>query len=175
MPRSTKTSASSSPATVKQETTEVTVASLSLQPAKHECKEEDEYAWHMVNAHQQQVPQQMAGPQCRCGADGILFYVQPDNPNGNAGRPYFKCADCQRFLFFCDARGNDPTNPACFCGNSSKRQVTGVNKPRPGRLFYVCRLKNCDYYEVCTDEGGNDVCISMDPVTLASLAKQNFI
>ena len=43
-----------------------------------------------------------------------------------------------------DERGNDPTNPNCNCGVSSKRQVSGEAKGRV--LHYVCRLGRCNYY-----------------------------
>jgi hypothetical protein len=45
-----------------------------------------------------------------------------------AGRGYFKCESCDKFHCFQDTRGNDPRNPSCYCGASSKTQVSGPEK-----------------------------------------------
>ncbi|KAI0970446.1 hypothetical protein F4678DRAFT_462673 [Xylaria arbuscula] len=80
--------------------------------------------------------------------------TQSSNRNGNAGRPYYKCTPCNNFLVFADERGNDPTNPECHCGFSSKRQITGRSDRVAGLVHYVCRLGECDYYNPSRDESG---------------------
>ena len=81
-----------------------------------------------------------------CSRPSTLRIVQPNNPNGNAGRPYFKCIPCDRFLVFADARGNHATNPPCACGVPSKMQAASAWKGRV--VHFVCRLGQCRFYEV---------------------------
>ncbi|KAI0412234.1 hypothetical protein F5X98DRAFT_379980 [Xylaria grammica] len=104
-------------------------------------------------------------PRChRCGRTSERLVTRSSNRNGNAGRPYYKCLHCNKFLVFGDYRGNDSTNPKCYCGCSSKLQVTGRSNSVPGRLHYVCRLGLCDFSGPCRDERGLDVVINMDLV-----------
>ncbi|KAK4183370.1 hypothetical protein QBC35DRAFT_508164 [Podospora australis] len=78
--------------------------------------------------------------------------VRNDSPNRNAGRPYYICCSCPdgKFLVFADYEGNQPWNPRCHCGESSKQQSTGGwyrrTQTRPGTQYYVCRLGTCDYW-----------------------------
>lgn len=88
------------------------------------------------------------------------------NRNGNAGRPYHKCISCRKFLGFADERGNDPNNPMCNCGESSKAQRAGENSSNPGGLHYVCRLGTCDYYVVRMDENQEQIRLGSDMVDL---------
>ncbi|KAI1424430.1 hypothetical protein F5Y12DRAFT_715377 [Xylaria sp. FL1777] len=99
-----------------------------------------------------------------CGQTSTRLVTKSSNPNGNVGRPYYFCLTCPRFLVFDDYRGNDPTNPECHCGYSSKRQATGRAKRLAGRLpyFYVCRLGTCNFYSPCRDRQEIDVFIDMD-------------
>ncbi|KAI3343192.1 hypothetical protein F4824DRAFT_133940 [Ustulina deusta] len=102
-------------------------------------------------------------PLCiRCGRAGERLVTRRSNRNGNAGRPYYKCLHCGKFLVFDDVRGNDLMNPECHCGHTSKRQVTGRSKPAAGRLHYVCRLGTCDFFRPCQDENGIDIIINMN-------------
>lgn len=59
----------------------------------------------------------------RCDGPSKKLITRTSNRNGNAGRPYYKCRFCDEFLAFADDRGNDPANPLCYCGKSSKREV----------------------------------------------------
>ncbi|KAI1923743.1 hypothetical protein LOZ65_003193, partial [Ophidiomyces ophidiicola] len=87
-------------------------------------------------------------PKCYlCGRKGVLKITRASNRNGNAGRPYYKCLPCNKFLTFNDLRGNDPKNPQCFCGTSSKLQISGLDKKVPRGLHYVCRLGRCGFYD----------------------------
>ncbi|KAI1472749.1 uncharacterized protein F4812DRAFT_23924 [Daldinia caldariorum] len=96
-----------------------------------------------------------------CGLTASPAVTSSSNENGNAGRPYYKCPRTGKFLVFADARGNDPRNPPCECGLSSKRMVAGRKKSR-GKLFYVCRNGTCDYNRCCTDARGGKVTIDWE-------------
>ncbi|KAI0438320.1 hypothetical protein F4803DRAFT_535546 [Xylaria telfairii] len=101
-------------------------------------------------------------PPChRCGQVSERLVTRSSNRNGNAGRPYYKCLRCNKFLVFADYRGNDPTNPECHCGCSSKLQITGMSKWVAGRLHYVCRLGSCDFFSPTKDANGLDIVIDM--------------
>ncbi|MCJ1474880.1 hypothetical protein MMC13_003540 [Lambiella insularis] len=94
------------------------------------------------------APAPTTAPICfECGNPGRRFITSQANQKGNAGRPYYKCVADGRFLCFADQRGNDPTNPPCDCGESSKRQISGSNKSVPRQVHYVCRLGGCDFYQ----------------------------
>ena len=99
---------------------------------------------------------------CRCRRPGVLKITGSLNRNWNAGRPYYKCEDCDQFLVFNDIRGNDPRNPPCHCGASSKAQVSGPEKRVPRGLHYVCRLGTCDFYSTARDFNGNQVRLWQD-------------
>ncbi|KAF2498794.1 hypothetical protein BU16DRAFT_443877, partial [Lophium mytilinum] len=79
------------------------------------------------------------------------FVTRRSNRKGNTGRPYFKCLSCDRFLCFADRRGNDPSNPLCFCGASIKRQISGPEKDVARGVHFVCRLGECAFYRICVD------------------------
>ncbi|KAK4233357.1 hypothetical protein C8A03DRAFT_19562 [Achaetomium macrosporum] len=89
------------------------------------------------------------------------FTTRHSNRNGNAGRPYYKCQPCNKFLCFADSRGNNPGNPPCDCGVSSKTQVAGKEKKVPRGVHYVCRLGKCDFYKPCV-ENGKQVAVESD-------------
>ncbi|RBR15430.1 hypothetical protein FVER53590_09337 [Fusarium verticillioides] len=99
-----------------------------------------------------------------CNNRSRRLVTRSSNRNGNAGRPYHKCTNCQKFLGFADLRGNSPDNPPCYCSESSKAQVTGENGGSPGRLHYVCRLGTCDYYAERVDQENEQVRFSRDVV-----------
>ncbi|OTA98988.1 hypothetical protein M426DRAFT_68677, partial [Hypoxylon sp. CI-4A] len=82
-----------------------------------------------------------------CQEPGSYRIVNDANPNGNAGRPYYKCFPCRKFITFADDIGNDQSNPPCSCGNPCRKQLTGKNKPPPGRPFYACSTGACDYFD----------------------------
>jgi hypothetical protein len=98
------------------------------------------------------APPPTKAPDCiLCGKPTRRRIARVLNPNGNAGRPYYKCIPCDKFHCFCDSRGNDPTNPPCHCGKSSKRQVSGHGKAVPRGVHFVCRLGTCDFYRALRD------------------------
>ncbi|KAL2782521.1 hypothetical protein BJX66DRAFT_320533 [Aspergillus keveii] len=104
------------------------------------------------------APAPEAGPDCmRCGRPSTEFTTRISNRNGNAGRPYFKCVPCDKFLVFNDTRGNDPRNPDCYCGCSSKRQVAGRERRVPRGLHYVCRLGECRFYAPVRGSAGQQM------------------
>ncbi len=81
------------------------------------------------------------------------------NPNGNAGRPYDKCVPCHKFLGFADYRGNDPDNPLCDCGASSRRQMVGLQKRVPRGVHFVCSLGTCNFYKECIGTDGKQFAV----------------
>ncbi|KAH7232501.1 hypothetical protein B0J15DRAFT_409228 [Fusarium solani] len=95
-----------------------------------------------------------------CQQRSVRFKTRTSNRKGNAGRPYYKCVHCRKFLAFADQRGNDPQNPPCHCALSSKRQAAGQEKG--SGLHYVCRNGTCDFYAPCLDNGGNQVSVDGD-------------
>ena len=107
-------------------------------------------------------PPDKAPPCFRCGEPSVRFITRRSNRNGNVGRPYYKCVECRQFLVFADERGNDPQNPPCDCGTSSKTQVSGPDKSVPRGVHYVCRLGKCDFYAPCMDQEGNQVALVGD-------------
>ncbi|KAI1205438.1 uncharacterized protein F4807DRAFT_443299 [Annulohypoxylon truncatum] len=87
-------------------------------------------------------------PQCHyCNAPASLAITGYSNMNGNQGRPYYFCDPCNTFIVFADNEGNDPTNPDCRCGTSSKRGVAGWASSQPGRGFFNCRLGRCSFWQ----------------------------
>jgi len=104
-------------------------------------------------------------PDChRCRKPSTMWYTRYSNRKGNAGRPYYKCLPCGKFLVFADERGNDPTNALCFCGETSKRQVSGPDKRKPRQIHYVCRVGGCDFYKVHLTAKGEAIRLSKDLV-----------
>ncbi|KAH8655689.1 hypothetical protein BX600DRAFT_385793, partial [Xylariales sp. PMI_506] len=81
-----------------------------------------------------------------CNKPSVRMITRKSNRKGNAERPYYKCHPCDKFLCFADKRGNDPTNPVCHCGASSRRQIAGRETRNPGGVHFVCRLGTCDFY-----------------------------
>ncbi len=97
----------------------------------------------------QLAPGPMVAPDCiRCGRPTNLRYTRHSNRTGNAGRPYYKCMPCGKFHCFADQRGNDPTNPPCHCGLSSRRQISSLQKLKGRQIHYVFRVGRCDFYNV---------------------------
>ena len=77
--------------------------------------------------------------------------TRASNRKGNAKREYFKYKPCDKFHCFSDTRGNDPRNPPCHYGISSKMQVSGPEKSVARGVHYVYRLGRYDYYNVYLD------------------------
>src|SRR5205823_3221353 len=99
--------------------------------------------------------------------------TKSSNCKGNAGRGYFKCESCDKFHCFQDTRGNDPRNPSCYCGASSKTQVSRPEKRVARGVHYVCRLGRCDYYDVCRDDQKRQ--ITVDESFVEQFARLHFI
>lgn len=71
---------------------------------------------------------------------------------------------CGKFFSFADERGNNPDNPPCDYGESSRLQRAAENSSNPGGLHYVCRLGTCDYYAVKVDENQEQITLGLDLV-----------
>ncbi|QQK46043.1 hypothetical protein Pdw03_0941 [Penicillium digitatum] len=94
-------------------------------------------------------------PRCpECYEDGMRQKVRESNRNGNAGRPYYKCYPCNRFICFADQRGISPTNPLCHCGEYSRRQISGTSNEVPYGIHYVCARGWCRFYEEEVNQDG---------------------
>lgn len=107
------------------------------------------------------APAAATPPPCfRCRRPSERLVTRSSNRNHNAGRPYHKCVPCNNFLGFADDRGNDPRNPSCPCGHSSRAQRAGGS----GRLHYVCRMGTCDFYSPFRDASGAQVSVGEDLV-----------
>ena len=95
----------------------------------------------------QWAPAPKTAPNCfLCDGPSEEFQTALSNDKVNAGRPYYKCVPCNNFLVFNDTRGNDPNNPPCKCGYSTKRQLAGPEAQIPWGVYYVCRLGTCSCY-----------------------------
>lgn len=94
-------------------------------------------------------------PRCpTCYEHGIRQIVNGNNPNGNAGRPYYICDLCDRFICFDDQRGISPANPRCRCGRYTRRQIAGTEKEVPHGIHYVCARGWCSFYSEEVDQDG---------------------
>ncbi|KAK6865963.1 hypothetical protein PG990_004593 [Apiospora arundinis] len=101
------------------------------------------------------APAAATPPPCfRCHRPSRQLVTRSSNRKHNGGRPYHKCVPCNKFLGFADDRGNDPRNPACPCGHSSRTQRAGS-----GQLHYVCRMNACDFYQPFRDASGAQVSV----------------
>ena len=113
-------------------------------------------------------------PDCRqCGGPSFLLKTRSSNRNGNAGRPYYKCLLCNKFLVFNDVRGNNVRNPPCHFGASSKMQISGAHKNVPRGLHFVCRLGKCDFYQAVTDDNQRQISLRED--SLVNLFKSTLV
>ncbi|KAK4499046.1 hypothetical protein PRZ48_009558, partial [Zasmidium cellare] len=97
-------------------------------------------------------------PYCvHCQDRGVRREAHISNPNGNAGRPYWICADdsCPQWVhdqktWICwdDRRGLAWKNPPCKCGGGlrSRLQTMGYRSKKPGNYFWTCAIGQCAYY-----------------------------
>ncbi|KAI4165834.1 MAG: hypothetical protein LQ346_009103 [Caloplaca aetnensis] len=103
-------------------------------------------------------------PQCpRCNwVPKYRDEVKPDNPNGNAGRPYYICFMCKKngtpdvvrttrekkkpgWIAWDDYIGVQASNRACECGFACRQDRAGVDSYYPGGGFWTCAVGGCDY------------------------------
>ena len=120
----------------------------------------------------QLIPPPVTAPDCRrCHKSASRLITRRTNRNANANRPYYKCIPCNKFIRFDDERGNDSRNPLCHCQESSKMQVSGVDKRVPRGLHYVCRSGTCDYYEVRRDAQQQQITLDEDLVNALAMLK----
>lgn len=118
------------------------------------------------------APPPATTPDCRiCHQPASRTLTKTSNRKGNAGRPFYKCFPCDRFICFDDTRGNDSRNPLCHCQISSKMQVSGPEKEISRGLHYVCRVGACDYYEACRDTHQRQITLNEDLVDVLSRLK----
>lgn len=100
----------------------------------------------------------------RCGSSDLSYFTtRRSNRNGNAGRPYYKCMPCDKFITFIDNRGIHFHNPECGCGHSSRLQVAGRFAPKLARgLHYVCATGSCDFFQSAADRSGRNYDVTED-------------
>lgn len=125
------------------------------------------------------LPPPSSPPRCfQCDLPSVCCVTRRSNRKGNAGRKYFKCVRCRKFLVFADDLGNQPGNPPCECGHSSKREVSVKEKltsegKRAWKVYFVCRLGTCDFYQEGEGRGGtSDV---LDKVLLERLKNMKIL
>jgi hypothetical protein len=101
----------------------------------------------------------LSSPTCRfCNCNPrYRSSVMPNNPNGNAYRPFYSCIRCrpQRlrtrsdhergWITWDDGRGIAHSNPNCDCGVPSWQHRAGVESPRHGLGFWTCASGSCGY------------------------------
>lgn len=94
--------------------------------------------------------------------------VKINNPNGNAGRPYFICIKCKSndnvplingkkgWISWDDYIGIHPSNRPCYCGFVSRQDRAGVDSYYPGGGFWTCATGSCSFLsyrrDALTDE-----------------------
>lgn len=95
------------------------------------------------------------GPPClACRRPSAFGRVSPSNANGNALRPFYRCAHCDRWVTWADMRGVRGTNVACGCGVPSRECVTGRRATcGPGKRFWVCVEGRCRFLRWDDGEG----------------------
>ncbi|KAK7193332.1 uncharacterized protein CC84DRAFT_1079568 [Paraphaeosphaeria sporulosa] len=108
----------------------------------------------------------------RCDSRVTLMFTRSNNRIGNAGRPYYKCLTCTKFLCFADSRGLDPSNPLCSCGIPSRRQISGPARCVPRGLHYVCSQGGCSFYSPMHGDYGQ---ISLDEEIASLFIQLSFI
>ena len=86
-----------------------------------------------------------------CDGPAHKAIVQPDNVNGNAGRPYYVCKNpkCEAWVTWDDDKGMYVDNPQCKCGAPSREDMKGKEakaKKVLGQGFWTCATGRCDYY-----------------------------
>ncbi|TLS20373.1 uncharacterized protein PpBr36_11357 [Pyricularia pennisetigena] len=114
-------------------------------------------------------------PVCkRCAKKSSLLITGPENPNGNAGRPYYKCIACNRFFTFADDRGTKLDSPLCDCREPSRLQLNGRDRTPAFGLHCVCKYGECDFYRVIVGKDGNQLCV-LDDVVRAVLIERMII
>jgi len=99
-------------------------------------------------------------PMCRhCERYGVRLIVRPSNPNGNAGRPFYRCESirCRQledegWLTWDDNIGVHASNPRCDCGIPSRRNYAGISSCVAGQMFWRCADCTCEYRSY--DESG---------------------
>ncbi|KAL8767599.1 MAG: hypothetical protein Q9209_005929 [Squamulea sp. 1 TL-2023] len=112
-------------------------------------------------------------PQCRrCG--WIPKYrdtVKHNNPNGNAGRPYYRCVRCKTnstpdvlktsrdvsgWICWDDYIGIEEGNRACECGFACRQGKAGVDSYYPGGGFWTCAVGGCGFLSYRLDALTNE-------------------
>ena len=89
--------------------------------------------------------------------------VSPQNPNGNADRPYYICVRCRDkpdaatamksnrirrengWITWDDNIGISQENRLCFCGFVCRQDRAGVDSYYPGGGFWTCATGSCDF------------------------------
>lgn len=108
-----------------------------------------------------------------CKSSTALYRVKSLNPNGNTGRPYYKCSKetCGKFATFADLRGIYNSlifgqNVFCSCPSYDlpQLQVAGRERQIPGALHWVCATGRCDMFTWFDNDG--HICV-LDPYEIA--------
>lgn len=92
-------------------------------------------------------------PRCReCKGSTRKQKVSFWNAIGNAGRPYYRCDDCDEFSCFGDMRGIHDANPRCHCPLRRRSRAFLTQRwddKRGGRAVrYQCAVGDCEFDKV---------------------------
>lgn len=120
------------------------------------------------------LPSTAPPPDCfRCHNPATSHITKSSNRKGNAGRLYYKCVPCNKFLSFADDRGDDPRNPQCECGYASKRQVSGPEKGR--KIHFVCKTGSCEFYSLAVSKEGDAIVLPDSELLVGIMARLKII
>ncbi|KAK3067296.1 hypothetical protein LTR53_015920 [Teratosphaeriaceae sp. CCFEE 6253] len=112
-------------------------------------------------------PDIVTPPLCLCCGQATVYAIaQADNPNGNAGRPYYACDHPGGFLCFADMRGIHVDNPTCDCPARSsdsiqregfllsRMQVAGTDGRQTiaRSVHFTCAVGGCEFYRYMQDD-----------------------
>lgn len=104
-------------------------------------------------------------PDClNCTSTTVPYITKHNNPNGNGGRPYYKCIKCpaeRAFCTFADKRNVDPSNPPCGCHRDSRGEVSSPAKGQ--RVFYKCWQAKCRFWEWADEQTTDSEASSTPP------------
>lgn len=90
----------------------------------------------------------------------VKIDAKPWNPNGNGGRSYFYCENCQKFHSWADEQGVHPNNPPCYCSKPTRLGRSSLEKGN--EPYLSCATKECRYFKKLA---GTETQAMVNPIT----------